>query len=104
VKNRYVASLSRLRLGAASLILGLVVCLSFVPSMVFGGPPFVTDDPETPEWRGFEINNAFTLEQTGHDRTIQTPLLDVNYGYKPNLQLKVESPYLYVSPEGGRQQ
>jgi hypothetical protein len=72
--------------------------------MVFGGPPFVTDDPETPEWRGFEINNAFTLEQTGHDRTIQTPLLDVNYGYKPNLQLKVESPYLYVSPEGGRQQ
>ena len=89
---------------AASLALGLVVWLSFVPSIVLAGPPFVTDDPETPEWHGFEINNALTLEQTGHDRAIQMPLLDINYGYKPNVQLKVELPYLYVSSEGEKQQ
>ena len=89
---------------AASLALGLVVWLSFVPSIVLAGPPFVTDDPETPEWHGFEINNALTLEQTGHDRAIQMPLLDINYGYKPNVQLKVEFPYLYDSSEGEKQQ
>jgi|GEM_PF-332863 hypothetical protein len=103
VKNSDVASPSSAHLGAASLILALVVCFSFVPSIVFGGPPFVTDDPETPEWHGFEINNALTLQQTGHDRTMQTPLLDINYGYKPNVQLKVESPYLYASPESQKQ-
>jgi hypothetical protein len=103
VKSTYAASLSRLHPGAVSLILCLVVCLFFVPSLVFGGPPFVTDDPETPEWHGFEINNALTLQQTGHDRTMQMPLLDINYGYKPNVQLKVESPYLYANPESQKQ-
>ncbi len=70
----------------------------------WGGPPFVTDDPETPEWHGWEINIPFTLDRTKEKWTVQMPLFDINYGFRPNVQLKIEFPLLYVhSVDGGHQ-
>lgn len=66
----------------------------------WAGPPFRTDDPETPEWHAFEINVPFTSERNRNEWTVQMPLFDLNYGFRPNVQLKVEFPLLYVHPIG----
>jgi hypothetical protein len=66
------------------------------------GPPFVTDDPETPPLHGWEINIPFTLEHESGEQVLQTPLFDINYGYRRNVQLKVEFALLNVRPGGGQ--
>ena len=70
----------------------------------WAGPPFVTDDPETPAWHGWEINIPFTLENTPHALALEAPLCDLNYGFQPNVQLKAEFPLLYVHPSEGSPQ
>ena len=40
------------------------------------------------------------LERTRDKREVQMPLFDINYGFKPNVQLKAEFPLLYVHPVG----
>ncbi len=68
------------------------------------GPPFVTDDPETPEWHEWEINILFTWQESRDKREMQMPLFDINYGFKPDIQLKAEFLLLYVdSAREGRQ-
>jgi hypothetical protein len=57
------------------------------------GPPLITDDPGTPDRGHFEINVAFTYDQTLTERNIESPLLDINYGLMDHLQLKVEVPW-----------
>lgn len=76
----------------------------FSAGVAWAGPPFVTDDPETPEWHGWEINIPFTLERTQDKLEMQMPLFDINYGFKPNVQLKVEFPFLYTHPVDGGQE
>ncbi|MGH8246051.1 MAG: hypothetical protein ACREUU_06440, partial [Gammaproteobacteria bacterium] len=62
-----------------------------------GGPPLLTDDPETPGSRRWEINIAYTLEQARREREFQSPLLDLNYGLGDRIQLKFELPWAIVS-------
>lgn len=67
------------------------------------GPPFVTDDPEPVDYKHFETYLAW--EQTGNQSgRATTPLLEVNYGAAPDLQLSVTLPYAYNSPTGLPQQ
>lgn len=82
----------------------VLICLFFITPSAWAGPPFVTDDPETPEWHGWEINIPFTLDRTKEKWAVQMPLFDINYGFRPNIQLKVEFPLLYVHPVSGGQQ
>jgi hypothetical protein len=70
----------------------------------WAGPPFVTDDPETPAWHGWEINIPFTLESTPYALALEAPLCDLNYGFQPNVQLKAEFPLLYVHTSEGSPQ
>ena len=53
-------------------------------------PPLITDDPETPGPDGWEINIASSIEQTRGATAIEAPLIDINYGFGKNDQLKVE--------------
>jgi hypothetical protein len=86
------------RLRRATLLLVSVI----IATAAQAGPPFVTDDPETPPLHGWEINVPITLEhETGED-VLEMPLLDINYGYRPNVQLKVEFALLHVRLDGGR--
>jgi hypothetical protein len=66
------------------------------------GPPFVTDDPETPPLHGWEINMPFTLEHESGEQVLETPLFDINYGYRGNVQLKAEFALLNVRLDGGQ--
>lgn len=84
----------------------------------FGGPPLITDDPETPGKGGWEINFSYNLELIretvfeslpggGSSKRLElarehmVPLVDINYGRLENDQWKIEFPVLNVrEPDG----
>jgi len=64
-----------------------------------GGPPLLTDDPGTPGNGHWEINIAATVDAApGRSApagyTFETPIIDLNYGWGPRIQLKLEWPWL----------
>jgi len=63
----------------------------------------LTDDPDTPGPGRWEINLAYTGERTAVERNTELPLLDLNYGVGPSIQLKYETAWLVNSDEAGRQ-
>ena len=76
-----------------ALMLSLGLCL--MPShsaSAQGGPPFRTDDPETPGNRHWEINVGFIGQRSSSSGQYQVPDFDVNYGLGERIQLKYEIP------------
>ena len=68
-----------------------------------GGPPMLTDDPDTPGANHWEINTAFTLSDTHAEQSRSFPHVDINYGLGDSLQLKYETGWLFVqTPEPRR--
>jgi len=57
-----------------------------------GGPPFRTDDPETPGNKHWEINFGFVGARNPAAGTYQVPDFDFNYGLGDRIQLKYEIP------------
>ncbi len=76
----------------------LVVGLLFVTAIVVdpshanaqGGPPMLTDDTGTPGDGKWENNIALTLDMASERRVIQTPIIDLNYGYGERIQLNFQ--------------
>lgn len=69
----------------------LLVCAS-VCAHAQAGPPFKTDDPETPGAGRWEINVGFFGYRNPQGGAYSAPDLDINYGVGPRLQLKYELP------------
>jgi hypothetical protein len=82
-----------LELGAAALLLVALPAASAAQ----GGPPLITDDPDTPGPGYWEINLSTFLEHRGTVRRIEVPRLDVNVGVGRRLQLKFEMPHAGIS-------
>ena len=78
----------------------LILAVFPLLSTAQGGPPFITDDPGTPGDGNWEINVAFTTERHPDERIFNTPILDINYGLGPRIQLKYQVPYLVVGTNG----
>jgi len=57
-----------------------------------GGPPFRTDDPETPGNKHWEINFGFIGDRNPAAGAYQVPDFDINYGLGDRIQLKYELP------------
>ena len=57
-----------------------------------GGPPFRTDDPETPGNRNWEINFGWVGERSTGEGSYSIPDVDLNYGFGDRIQLKFELP------------
>ncbi|MGA7157896.1 MAG: hypothetical protein WBY53_13660 [Acidobacteriaceae bacterium] len=57
-----------------------------------GGPPYRTDDPETPGNKHWEINFGFIGDRNPEAGAYQVPDFDINYGLGDRLQLKYEIP------------
>jgi hypothetical protein len=64
------------------------------------GPPLITDDPGTPGDGKWEINLALTLDQSRAQRSIEAPLLDLNYGVGERVQLNYEVAMLVLDEPG----
>ena len=75
------------------MVLALVLlCLWALRAHAQGGPPFRTDDPDTPGNRHWEINVGFIGDRNPGTGAYQVPDLDINYGLGDRLQLKYELP------------
>jgi hypothetical protein len=78
----------------------MLVALS-LPAAAQGGPPFIADDPGTPGDGNWEINVAAYVERHPTDSLYNAPILDMNYGWGPRIQLKYQVPYLVEGTDGG---
>jgi len=78
-----------------------VALLFVLPVRAFAGPPFLTDDPETLDPGGWEINVAGTTGEHGGDRAGGAPSIDANYGLAPDLQLTTDNGLAWSRPAGG---
>jgi hypothetical protein len=58
-----------------------------------GGPPMVTDDPETPGDQHWEINFGLTGARSDSRWLLAVPDVDLNYGVGEHLQLKLDMPW-----------
>jgi hypothetical protein len=67
----------------------------------YGGPPFVTDDPEPVEYRHWEVYLASQQEHDSDGWSGTAPHVEVNYGAVPNLQLHVIVPLAFSRPSAG---
>jgi hypothetical protein len=65
-----------------------------------GGPPLLTDDPDTPGPGHWEINLSTIFEKSRHARILEVPRLDANYGVGQRIQLKFEVPWLRAHETG----
>jgi hypothetical protein len=57
-----------------------------------GGPPFRTDDPETPGNKHWEINFGWIGERNPAAGAYRVPDFDFNYGLGDRIQLRYEIP------------
>jgi hypothetical protein len=59
-----------------------------------GGPPLMTDDPDTPGPGHWEINVATLVDTSPEARRLDIPRLDMNYGVGNRVQVKFEMPWV----------
>lgn len=78
--------------------LGLAWALAGTQALAQGGPPMLTDDPDTPGDGRWEINTAYIDTATPGDRLRGLPHVDVNYGLGDRLQLKYETGFVARHP------
>jgi hypothetical protein len=79
-----------------------VLALVSQSAVAQGGPPLVTDDPETPGDGHWEINLAAIGTHTSGRREIAAPDADINYGWGEHVQLKVDVPWVLGDETGQR--
>jgi len=65
-----------------------------------GGPPLVTDDPETPGANHWEINVAAFGDHTSAGWQIAAPNLDINFGWGDHVQLTLQVPWNVIHESG----
>jgi len=89
-------------LAAAATVAVATLLLGAAPVRAQGGPPLITDDPDTPGPRHWEINLTLLRERTREERETEAPRLDLNYGVGRRIQLKLEVPRLAREDAGVR--
>jgi hypothetical protein len=88
-----------------TLAVGFALFLAVLTTRAFAqaGPPFRTDDPETPGNKHWEINFGWIGDRNPAAGAYQVPDFDINYGLGNRIQLKYELPIAIeesrVSPE-----
>jgi len=70
----------------------LLVLMGSLFAHAQGGPPFRTDDPETPSNKHWEINFGWIGDRNPGSGAYQVPDFDINYGLGDRIQLKYEIP------------
>jgi hypothetical protein len=86
----------------ASLCLGtLLLALTVTHLQAQAGPPFRTDDPETPGNKHWEINLGWIGDRNPYEGYYSVPVFDINYGFGDRIQLKYELPIAIHELRGG---
>src|SRR5579871_2024834 len=69
-------------------------------AMAQGGPPFISDDPDTPGNHHWEVNLGFLGERNPAGGAYQVPDIDINFGLGNPIQLKFELPLAVTESRG----
>jgi hypothetical protein len=77
-----------------------LACVLWVAN-AYGGPPLLTDDPDTPGPNHWEINVGQMSEDAAHQWIVGAPLADINYGVGDHIQLKYQVQFNELVPEQG---
>jgi hypothetical protein len=86
------------RLRATALLCSLALVLANAShAQAQGGPPLITDDPDTPGPGYWEINIPMIMESSADGRHFDAPFPDINYGVGKRIQLKFEMPWVTVA-------
>lgn len=85
-----------------SLLIGILGLFS--EHFVYAGPPFKTDDAEPVDYGHYEMFIAAEQAKTADGTAGSRPLIEVNYGAAPDLQLSVSVPFDFDSPSHGSSQ
>src|SRR6266446_5335818 len=93
-------TMMRIAMIAAYGAVALAVLVASEAAFAQGGPPLVTDDPETPVDGHWEINLATIGSHTSGRWAIAAPDADINYGWGEHVQLKLDIPWLFVHEAG----
>jgi hypothetical protein len=72
-------------------VLSAVISLE-IAATTFGGPSFVTDDPEPVDYQLWEFYLASMHSELRGDWSGTAPHFEVNYGAVPDLQLQMIAP------------
>jgi hypothetical protein len=86
--------------GLRAVALGAVLGLGMAGA-AWGGPPFVTDDPEPVDYQHWEFYVASMQSYLGGDWSGTAPHFEINYGAVPELQLHLIAPLAYDAPPQG---
>ena len=73
------------------LAVAVLTCFSYSASAQ-GGPPFRSDDPDTPGNKNWEINTVLMADRNPSEGSYAMPDVDINYGLGNRIQLKYELP------------
>jgi hypothetical protein len=76
----------------ASLLLAVLSAIGGIAAHAQAGPPFLTDDPETPGNHHWEINAGWLGARNSGHGDYEVPDFDFNYGLGDRIQLKYELP------------
>ncbi len=87
---------SRLLAACAHAAAIVAIALPLQSALAQGGPPMVTDDPETPGDGHWEINLAAIGAHTAGRWEFAAPDADINYGWGEHIQLKLDIPWIFV--------
>jgi hypothetical protein len=68
--------------------------------MAQGGPPFLSDDPDTPGNHHWEVNLGFLGDRNPAQGAYQVPDIDINFGLGNPIQLKFELPLAVAETRG----
>jgi hypothetical protein len=68
------------------------------------GPPFVTDDPDTTDYKHWEVDFFSLYTHTAGEDFVQLPALELDYGLIPDVQLHAIAPLAYDRAPGGSAQ
>lgn len=79
----------------------ILFLLLMISRLVFAGPPYRTDDPETVDYQHgeFYVASQYANDKDGVSST--APHVEVNYGVLPNVQLHLLAPFGYERARGG---
>ena len=96
-------SSARARLRRTARWLALIAAATIAgPVLAQGGPPMVTDDPETPGDGHWEINLGAIATRTPGRLEVAAPDADINYGWGDHIQLKADVPWVFARDDGQR--
>jgi hypothetical protein len=87
-----------MRVAAALSIIFLATCRAW------GGPPFVTDDPNPTDVHHFEIDFFSTYIHSAGGDTGQMPGVEIDYGIIPDVSLQLIPSSAYARASGGSSQ